>query len=286
MTVRDQTSEAGCVCDALAPAPTAVGEGLRNEQADIRYQPKIDLRRKCLVGAEAFAGVGEAQSGDLCPPDALPDIDADGLIAPTERALLAVLRDWTAFAEDGFNLHLAIDVPAGALSKRSLPQLVRENRPCAESWPGLILEIGEERMVRDIALVQGVAAELKSCGIGIAIDNFGAGYSSFSSLRALPFAELKIDSQFVKDCATDANNAAICQTAIDLAHRFGSVAVACGIANRADLEALAVMGCDVGQGPLVAPPMPREDFLELLRRRMNRPKPPATEAADAGESVA
>lgn len=286
MTVRDQTCETPGVCAPPAPARGADGNALRRDRPEIRYQPKIDLRRKCLAGAEARAGVCDAQHGALCPPRALPDIDADSLVALTERALLAVLREWTAFAEAGFNLHLTIDVPASALSKLSLPQLVMENRPRAESWPGLTLEIGEEEIVRDIALVQGVAAELKSCGIGIAIDNFGAGYSSFSGLRALPFAELKIDSQFVKDCATDANNAAICQTAIDLAHRFGSVAVACGIANRADLEALAVMGCDVGQGVMVAPPMPREQFLELLCRRMNRPSPPATAAAGAGEGVA
>ena len=69
-------------------------------------------------------------------------------------------------------------------------------------------------------------------GITIAIDDFGAGYSSFSSLRDLPFAELKIDRCFVQGCSIDATNAAICQTAIDLAHRFGSAAVAEGVETR------------------------------------------------------
>jgi len=113
-------------------------------------------------------------------------------------------------------------------------------------------------------------------GITIAIDDFGAGYSSFSSLRDLPFAELKIDHSFVKGCATDATNAAICQTAIDLAHRFGSAAVAEGVENGADLQALMVMGCDFGQGVLIAPPMPKERFLELLRQRMTKQRPAAT----------
>jgi EAL domain-containing protein (putative c-di-GMP-specific phosphodiesterase class I) len=74
----------------------------------------------------------------------------------------------------------------------------------------------------------------------------------------------------VRDCATDATNAAICQTAIDLAHRFGSAAVAEGIESQADLQALMVMGCDFGQGVLIAPPMPKDRFLDLLRQRMNR----------------
>ncbi len=89
-----------------------------------------------------------------------------------------------------------------------------------------------------------VAEQLRGSGIKIAIDDFGAGYSSFSSLRELPFIEFKLDGSFVKNCAIDATNAAICQTAIDLAHRFGSAAVAEGIETAGDLHALMVMGCD------------------------------------------
>src|SRR5207302_1932280 len=102
------------------------------------------------------------------------------------------------------------------------------------------------------------------------------------------FAEIKLNRSFVKDCATDSTNAAICETAIDLAHRFGSSAVAEGIESMVDLQALVVMGCDFGQGVLVAPPMPQARFLDLLRQRMNKPQPkPASEPALAApaESV-
>jgi EAL domain-containing protein (putative c-di-GMP-specific phosphodiesterase class I) len=141
------------------------------------------------------------------------------------------------------------------------------------------VEVTEDQIVRDMKLAQEVADRLRISGIKIAIDDFGAGYSSFSSLRELPFVELKLDSSFVKNCATDATNAAICQTAVDLAHRFGSAAVAEGIENAANLQALMVMGCDFGQGVLIAPPMPQERFLDLLRQRVNRPRPPAPAAA-------
>ena len=99
---------------------------------------------------------------------------------------------------------------------------------------------------------------------------YRGGYSSFASLRELPFAELKIDHSFVKDCASEGTNGAICQTAIDLAHRFGSVAVAEGIESMADLQALQVMRCDYGQGILLAPPMPKARFIELLNTRNNK----------------
>ncbi len=157
--------------------------------------------------------------------------------------------------------------------------MVDRYRPKSERWPGIILEVTEDQIVRDMKLAQEVANKLRVSGIQIAIDDFGAGYSSFSSLRELPFVELKLDSSFVKNCATDATNAAICQTAVDLAHRFGSAAVAEGIENAADLQALLVMGCDFGQGVLIAPPMPQERFLELLRQRVNKPRPAAPVAA-------
>ncbi len=250
----------------------AIAEALRNDWFEIWYQPKIDLKRKCLAGAEALARIHHPQLGVLLPGSFLPEVDDDGVAELAQHALLATLCDWTMFDEAGFNLHLAINVPVGVLLKLPIAQLVSEYRPQSGQWPGLIVEVTEDQIVRDIALANEIAAQLRVSGISIAIDDFGAGYSSLSSLRDLPFAELKIDRSFVRGCATDATNAAICQTAIDLAHRFGSGAVAEGVENQADLQALMVMGCDFGQGVLIAPPMPKERFLDLLRQRMNKPR--------------
>ena len=124
------------------------------------------------------------------------------------------------------------------MSRLPIKSLVTEHRPQSRNWPGLILEISEDQIVRNIALTREIAGELKAVGVVIAIDDFGAGYSSFSGLRDLPFAELKLHGSFVKNCAVDVTNAAICQTAIDFAHRFGSVAVAEDINSIADLQAL------------------------------------------------
>ena len=250
----------------------AITDALHNNWFEIWYQPKIDLKRKCLAGAEALARIHHPQLGILLPGSFLPDCDDDSIAELAEHALLATLCDWTMFEEAGFNLHLAINVPAGVLFRMPIVELVAEYRPKSPHWPGLIIEVTEDQIVRDIALANEVTAQLRGSGISIAIDDFGAGYSSFSSLRNLPFAELKVDRSFVRDCATDATNAAICQTAIDLAHRFGSAAVAEGIESQADLQALMVMGCDFGQGVLIAPPMPKDRFLDLLRQRMNKPR--------------
>ncbi len=257
---------------AAARPRIAVAEALRNNWFEIWYQPKIDLKRKCLAGAEALARIHHPQLGVLLPGNFLPEVDEDSITELAEHALLATLCDWTMFEEAGFNLHLAVNVPVSVLFKLPIPRLVAEYRPKSERWPGLILEVTEDQIARDGALANEIATQLRVGGITIAIDDFGAGYSSFSILRDLPFAELKIDHAFVTGCATDAANAAICQTAIDLAHRFGSAAVAAGVERQADLQALMVMGCDFGQGALIAPPMPKERFLELLRQRMNKPR--------------
>jgi len=270
--------------DSMSPAAKpriAISEALANNWFEIWYQPKIDLKRKCLAGAEALARIRHPQLGVMLPGSFLPDVSESAITELAQHALLATLTDWSMFEEAGFNLHLAINVPVGVLLKLPIPRLVAEHRPKSARWPGLIVEVTEDQIVRDMVLAKEIATQLRVSGITISIDDFGAGYSSFSSLRDLPFAELKIDHSFVAGCSADATNAAICQTAIDLAHRFGSSAVAEGVESTADLQALMVMGCDFGQGVLIAPPMPKERFLDLLRQRLNKPRGPARENAKA-----
>ena len=264
----------------------SIDEALEQNWLDIWYQPKIDLRRKCLAGAEALVRMQHPQAGPLWPEDYISLIDDDGLAKLVEHVLLKTLCHWTVFADSGFDLRLAINVPAALLSRLPLKALLAAHRPSSEYWPGLVLDVTEDQIVRDIALTRTIAEDLKACGVAIAIDDFGAGYSSFSGLRDLPFAELKIHGSFVKNCAADVSNAAICQTAIDLAHRFGSLAVAKNIDSIADLQALMVMGCDFGQGALVAPAMPKNCFLDALRKHTNKVHASQRPPRDNAEHVA
>jgi EAL domain-containing protein (putative c-di-GMP-specific phosphodiesterase class I) len=253
---------------------------------EVWYQPKIDLRRKCLAGAEALLCINHPQAGLLWPEDYLRSLDDAEMAKLTEHALVTVLGHWSIFAESGFDLRLAINVSATTFSQLPIKALVTERRPQSSNWPGLILEISEDQIVRNIASIREIASELKTVGVVIAIDDFGAGYSSFSGLRALPFAELKLHGSFVKNCAVDVTNAAICQTAIDFAHRFGSTVVAKDINSIADLQALVVMGCDFGQGMLVAPPMPKERFLDALQQHVNGSRPSLPQPGESVEHVA
>jgi EAL domain-containing protein (putative c-di-GMP-specific phosphodiesterase class I) len=267
-----------------------IDEALREGWFEFWYQPKIDLKRKYLAGAEAIARIRHPVHGVLPPGSFVPILAVGSIERLTEYSLVATLQSWAVFEEAGFNLNLAINVPVSALLTLPIPDLVERNRPTSDRWPGIILEVSEDQIVRDAKLAQAVTSRLQVGGIKIAIDNFGAGYSSLSSLRALPFAEIKINHDFVRNCAVDATNAAICQTVIDLAHRFGSAAVAEGIESQADLQALMTMSCDFGQGALIAPSMPQERFLELLLQRLNRPRTdvqaePTTQPAGTAPSM-
>jgi EAL domain-containing protein (putative c-di-GMP-specific phosphodiesterase class I) len=263
----------------------AIDEALANGWLQIWYQPKIDLKRKCLAGAEALARICHPELGVLLPGNFLPDVSEASIARLTEHALIATLKNWSMFDAAGFNLQLAINVPVSVLCKLPIPALIEDHRPAAEHWPGIIVEVIEDQIVRDPKRAQEIATVLQGSGIKIAIDDFGAGYSSLSSLRDLPFVELKLDQSFVRHCATDATSAAICQTAIDLAHRFGAAAVAEGLESPVDLQAIIAMGCDFGQGVLIAPPMPQERFLELLLQRTNKPRLPASDVVLASPAA-
>ena len=115
---------------------------------------------------------------------------------------------------------------------------------------------GQRQIVTDLKLASEITKRLAPLNVKLAIDDFGRGYSSLVRLKELPFAELKLDRNFVADCGTDKVNAPLCKTVIDLAHNFGSIAVAIGIEKAADAMALVSMGCDYGQGFLLGQPMP------------------------------
>jgi EAL domain-containing protein (putative c-di-GMP-specific phosphodiesterase class I)/FixJ family two-component response regulator len=234
------------------------------------YQPKIDLRAMQLVGAEGLARVVHPVHGTLPPAAFLAGADAAGLIALTEHVLNLVLSDWEQFHAAGASPLLSVNAPVNALVKLPIASIVRDNRPKSEAWPGLILEVTEDQILRDIELAHEIATQLRIYDIRLAIDDFGAGYSSLARLRDLPFVEIKLDRSFVAGCAADETNSKLCSTVVDLAHRFGCKAVAEGIERPDDLKALVAMGCDVGQGFLLGRPMAKDKLCAMIRERAAR----------------
>jgi EAL domain-containing protein (putative c-di-GMP-specific phosphodiesterase class I) len=242
-------------------------EALNNNWMEFWYQPKIDLRKKQLVGAEVFARARHPIHGVLTPSAFMPGASEASLIKLSEHALTQALRAGLNFAKLGVNLRLAVNIPVNALVKIAIAEIVQDFRPQYDKWPGLVIDVTEEQIVTDLKLASDITKRLDHLNVKLAIDDFGRGYSSLVRLKELPFAELKLDRAFVADCGTDKVNAPLCKTVIDLAHNFGSIAVAIGIEKAADAMALVSMGCDYGQGFLLGQPMPEERFISLLRQR-------------------
>jgi EAL domain-containing protein (putative c-di-GMP-specific phosphodiesterase class I) len=253
-------------------------DALRNRWIEFWYQPKIDLRKKQLIGVEAYSRARHPKDGVLMPSAFMPGASDGDLVTLSELALDQALKASLNFSKLGVNLRPAVNIPINALVKVPVADIVESHRGKFEKWPGLIIDVAEEQIVSDLPLANDITKKLQHLDVRLAIDNFGRGYSSFARLKELPFAELKLDRAFVTDCGSDKVNAPLCKTVIDLAHNFGSIAVAVGIEKASDALALVSMGCDYGQGFLLGQPMPEERFISLLKQRANPPAR-ATKAA-------
>jgi EAL domain-containing protein (putative c-di-GMP-specific phosphodiesterase class I)/CheY-like chemotaxis protein len=271
------------------PAPVAarinLDEAIANNWIEFWYQPKIDLRRKQLAGAEAFVRANHPQHGFLLPSAFMPGASESSLLSLSEKALINALKAGQNFSKIGVNLRLAVNIPVDALVKLPISEILRAHRPHLSGWAGLMIDVTEEQIVSDLSLAADITKKLTPLNIKLAIDDFGRGYSSLARLKELPFAELKLDRSFVIDCGTDKVNAPLCKTVIDLAHNFGSVAVAIGIEKASDAVALVSMGCDIGQGFLLGQPMPEERFASLLRQRAQGGSRPAAVSDTPAENA-
>jgi EAL domain-containing protein (putative c-di-GMP-specific phosphodiesterase class I) len=259
-----------------------LGHILRQNWFEQWYQPKIDLRQKRLVGAEALARARRPDGSLLVPAAFLPSATEDDMLALTERVILTAMRDFEECAEHGIAVKLSVNVPASAFIKLPIARMLREERPSAANWPGLILEVTESEAMRDLKIAQEVADELRALRCSLALDDFGAGYSSLARLRQLPFSELKIDRSYVTDCHVDKVNAGLCETIVELAKRFDLKTVAEGIEKSHESHKLQGIGCDIGQGYLFARPMEKDKFVGLIARRISgASKPPPSKRAGA-----
>jgi len=242
-------------------------EAIANDWVEFWYQPKIDLRRKQLAGAEAYARVRHPQFGIALPGAFMPKANEASVGKLSEMALSSALKAGQSFSKLGLNLRLTVNIPVRALADLPVSEMVRAHHPTSAKWPGLIVDVPEDQIVADLPFALELTKKLERDNVRIAIDDFGRGFSSLARLGELPFAELKLDRAFVTDCGTNKVNAPLCKTVIDLAHNFGRTAVAMGIEKAADAVALVSMGCDFGQGFLLGQPMPQERFISLLRQR-------------------
>ena len=253
--------------DASGKPTVTLAKALKRGWLELWYQPKVSLQTQKLIGAEGLIRVRHPELGVLPPVAFLPGASDADMLAMTERVIGTALHDWHECAAAGLpGIRLAVNVPANAFVQLPITKMIKELRPKSSDWPGLILEVTEDQVVNDLKMANEVANELRSFNCSLAIDDFGAGYSSLARLRQLPFSELKIDRAYVTDCDSDKMNAGMLETIVEMAHRFGLKTVAEGIETPHESHKLQGLGCSIGQGYLFAKPMPKEDFFGKIER--------------------
>jgi EAL domain-containing protein (putative c-di-GMP-specific phosphodiesterase class I) len=162
-------------------------------------------------------------------------------------------------------LPVAVNVSAFQFRQPDFTQTVLEALSQSGLAPQFLeLELTESAFVRDAHKAIEILESLKRIGVKMSIDDFGTGYSSLSYLKKFPVDKLKIDQSFVRDLATDADDAAIVTATIQMAKGLGLRVIAEGVETAEQLDFLRKHGCDEIQGFLFAKPASAQDFTALL----------------------
>src|SRR5262249_47428068 len=251
-----------------APREAEFESALRNNQLELWYQPKIDLRSRRMCGAEALIRLRHPTRGLLLPAEFLP-ASGDPLHHPlADYIIRRALTDLQFFITNKITIKLAINMPISIFETPTFVGNLRKYLPGKPDFPGLIIELTEDEVISDPDLAREIAIQLKLYHIDVAIDDFGRGYATWEQAQKLPFTELKIDRSKVDGCSQAPDRYRECRAIVELAHRLDMIAVAEGVERERDLEALTEMGCDAAQGFALATPMSRDEFAQWAERRL------------------
>jgi diguanylate cyclase (GGDEF)-like protein/PAS domain S-box-containing protein len=258
-------------CEPHDPEQLALlGELRRALEANellLHYQPKVDLKTRTVVGAEALLRWPHAKRGLVPPTDFIPLAERTGLLRPLTRWVLdRAMGEAKSWERAGRQLPVSVNVSARSLHDGRILDDVEEALLTHDLRPqGLVVEVTESAVMDDAARAADLLGSLSSRGVKVSIDDFGTGFSSLGLLRGLPVAELKIDKSFVLGMAgAGGEDTAIVRSTADLAHNLGLGVVAEGVEDQWTLDLLGTFGCDEAQGFHIARPMPSADFVSWL----------------------
>lgn len=231
---------------------------LQREELVLHFQPKGDLASGRITGVEALARWQHPRHGLLYPDAFIEFAEQQSMMRPlTLEVLRLALRQQRAWRDVGIELPVAINLSAANLLDARLPADVAALLAEYQLTPGMLqFEITEDTLMLDPDRAVDVLARLSELGIGFALDDFGTGYSSLAHLKRLPVEELKIDKSFVMDMTTDAGDATIVRSTIELARNLGLRVVAEGVETGDHWAALAALGCHTAQGYYLSRPLP------------------------------
>ena len=242
----------------------AMRRALDAGELEMYYQPKISVDGGQLLGAEALARWNHPTRGLVLPMEFIPVLESTSLIHRfTDRVLELSLAQVHAWREHGLEVPVAVNVSTRSLLDERFPGRIAEALVRADVPARLLcIEVTEHAVMTDPDLAVHVLRQIHDMGVRTSIDDFGTGYSSMAYLKVLPIDEIKVDRSFVMDMVTDPGNHVLVQSTVELGHNLGLSVVAEGVEDKATLEALHRLHCDVVQGYFYARPQSSTTFTE------------------------
>jgi diguanylate cyclase (GGDEF)-like protein/PAS domain S-box-containing protein len=248
----------------------ALRRALDRRELRVFYQPIVELESGTITAVEALLRWEHSERGLLLPSEFIGIAEETGLIVPIglwvlDQACRQVQR-WQASIPNLTPLAVSVNLSGRQLGHPKLvddiAQILGETGLPAER---LELEITESVLMDDVEMSEDTLGRLNDLGVRLVVDDFGTGYSSMSYLRRFPVDLLKVDREFVDGLGTDPSDSAIVAAIVTLAHTLGLEAVAEGVETSDQLDELRSLGCDKGQGFLMAKPGTGADVAELLQ---------------------
>lgn len=244
----------------------------------LEFQPQYDLVENRIAGFEALARWRSPQLGPVSPDVFIAAAERTTQMSRVTQVLLG--KALTALEALPGHLRLAMNLSAHDLiSETNVRRIVDRVRESGVDPTRLEFEITETAMLDDHETAARSLAELQDCGVSIALDDFGSGYSNFSYLQQLKVPKLKIDRSFVKPLMRDGSAAKILRTLVTLSKSLNMECVVEGVENPEELKRIDAMGARYVQGFLLAAPMPAAAIPQFLAEapdsfeQMRRPRP-------------
>ena len=249
---------------------------VERRQLRVHYQAQVDGARR-VIGAEALLRWEHPERGLVLPGRFIAVAEETDLIQSIGQWVLqeacAQIKAWSGAASTQA-LRLAVNVSARQFRQPKFVDQVKQALTQTGADPTrLKIELTESLIIENVVDTIDRMQALKTVGVGFCMDDFGTGFSSLSYLKRLPMEQLKIDHVFVRDLASDANDAAIVQTIVTMGRTLGLDVIAEGVETEAQLERLREYGCAAYQGYLFSRPLPPADFEAFVRQ--TRAPPPA-----------
>jgi diguanylate cyclase (GGDEF)-like protein len=250
---------------------SALHHAMERKELHLAYQPQLTVDGQGFAGVEALLRWQHPALGNVPPAVFIPVLEDTGLIEVFGRWVIeAACQQFAEWLRQGLvpeNSRVSVNLSPRQFRQSELTSHIKDVLTKTGLPPTcLTLEVTESMLMSNLEQSVEMLTHLRELGVSVAIDDFGTGYSSLSYLKDLPIDYLKIDRVFVKDIVTDANDAAIANSIIGLAHNLGLKVVAEGVEDSEILEMLVLFGCDQYQGFFFARPSPPDEIPQLVQR--------------------